>query len=1328
MAPERQRPATTQAPAHPAGDLAALATLARTVAPAPAPAKPRAARPLGESVVDVILQHAPALLPHLPQAWLDAKQGQLDVKASNLDVRRRQVGIYEDSRAHYPGLDPMGIGPTREKIDRLDGEYLRAPDDVPSPMLDPALVIDFDDILKPPPFNRAIEMRFRKALHAKLLTQPVRVELSMQHGPLLYWGDDRLDHEQGRVFFRNLTVSGKFNEAYNNDVHRAPEVVALEHAIPELGGLIEEVRFQHEFRLEKDRERPIIAWINRRLGGATTMDAMAVVADAQAHPERGTVEQRLEELSAPCPDLAEWDKPTADLKRAKEIAKAGQFELALWAYGEAERGALRVAQRYERYEEKIQRGGGIAIKWLGRAKIAGTIAAGILTAGKSLAFQAGAAAGYSLLREGAQQTSEIANDVRAEFDVGGLLRQASVEGAMAYLGGVTQIKFTEALHVRFGARLTDLAGPVVAERALSAVAATTSAFYTAPAGRVLNKILAGGELPASLEQLADLIVDEAIQNAALDLGIGALLGKAGAGRPGHPTPDVPAGTTTPRATLPSGGAHTDTGDVHAVLGAPPPATPHVLELAGRIAKGETGPERALLDALGPWEEAMWHLRLGTGPAAGIDRSMGSVLIARLSAHRAALVSEIGAKFEAQPAGKPSAEPESDLDLNVKGPQAGENAVKIKLYLDAKHPGWERRYRMAVMVDAGRTAAVTDALAKLPAAKRAQIAQRRAEVAEALQLMRMARAAQDPAERARILDQIADAPLRAEARMYAALDEKGTRRHHDRLIASTDRKLAHVNPHDPDATRIEDALVTQMKANALDPEAYVSPGAIETIVLGHKLTPQKAYEAVIDQLGMIHHQATAAGGMRNALRRYETFKYIRRICDHLSAVGVQDARMTFLRNHAELVYNVERRATASAEPRDLVRGDLTRTAHTRDVRVDLGETAGVSSAFLADVHRMLDGLLTEHLPALRGRALGEPGAAPIMLPPLGPDVPPSAGPGAAARDEAGLLDPDALGRIGGPAENPPPAGASLQAQADHFFTGIADELTRLGAPPPKIVVEDMGKPDVGGVYRRRTNTLHINSGCKVNGKLHFDGSALGQQHLMTMLLHEARHAEQYFLAARFRYLTQRDPGNLARELSLHQDVLDAVTKADPLKPNTPEHAQAERWYEDFFGARRKDMTFGQDMDRQKHLSEQIELLMTQETDLRVANGRIQWWEIWKRAKKAGIKAELGKVQADLNAYMLELQQRRETYWRLLHEQDARTAERLGAEVVGRRALMAAGKRHAAMRTKLEGLSREASVAEYKAAIDDVRLALDAYAELLQAVGKKLAETQAAATVR
>jgi hypothetical protein len=85
-------PARPGSPAHvlalqgQAGNHAVSAMLARAPVTGPRQASPR---PLGESVVDVILRDAPALLPHLSKDWLERKQALLDSRASNAEVKGR---------------------------------------------------------------------------------------------------------------------------------------------------------------------------------------------------------------------------------------------------------------------------------------------------------------------------------------------------------------------------------------------------------------------------------------------------------------------------------------------------------------------------------------------------------------------------------------------------------------------------------------------------------------------------------------------------------------------------------------------------------------------------------------------------------------------------------------------------------------------------------------------------------------------------------------------------------------------------------------------------------------------------------------------------------------------------------------------------------------------------------------------------------------------------------------------------------------------------------------------------------------------------------------
>ena len=67
--------------------------------------------------------------------------------------------------------------------------------------------------------------------------------------------------------------------------------------------------------------------------------------------------------------------------RAPESRRRGRttidedFEIGAIAYMRAEAALDKAARRFQRYEERVMKGAAIAVKWLGRAKFAGKIAA-----------------------------------------------------------------------------------------------------------------------------------------------------------------------------------------------------------------------------------------------------------------------------------------------------------------------------------------------------------------------------------------------------------------------------------------------------------------------------------------------------------------------------------------------------------------------------------------------------------------------------------------------------------------------------------------------------------------------------------------------------------------------------------------------------------------------------------------------------------------------------------------------------------------------------------------------------------------------------------------
>jgi hypothetical protein len=112
---------------------------------------------------------------------------------------------------------------------------------------------------------------------------------------------------------------------------------------------------------------------------------------------------------------------------------------------------------------------------------------------------------------------------------------------------------------------------------------------------------------------------------------------------------------------------------------------------------------------------------------------------------------------------------------------------------------------------------------------------------------------------------------------------------------------------------EKVTFQQMLANTMDDKAYLSGGGVKGFALGKKLTNAfEQYQALLDQIGMIAHTVHEAGGVLEAARSYELFKYINRICVLFEQAGIQDERLQFFKNWSDMVYRVDRDATGALD--------------------------------------------------------------------------------------------------------------------------------------------------------------------------------------------------------------------------------------------------------------------------------------------------------------------------------------------------------------------------------------------------------------------------------
>jgi hypothetical protein len=606
---------------------------------------------------------------------------------------------------------------------------------------------------------------------------------------------------------------------------------------------------------------------------------------------------------------------------------------------------------------------------------------------------------------------------------------------------------------------------------------------------VTNEDTWRGGVAKGLENVFNQSITSAGQGAALSGGVtaathgaGKVFGGKGATGPhgAGATPDAPGTGTGTAAGAPKPG---DLFDAHPL-----------------VSMAQSGDDLAcaeLLHKLGRWEHAIAHIQNGTGPAAGLSETARPALTKALVDHRERLLAQLEQQFGAKRVGQASAESGSDVDLNVMGEAAGQKLLDARRWLDANQPGWRERYRMGLLIDASRVGTVSEHLAALPPHLKAEVEARITRTTELYALARRARAAQGE-ERLALLGKVSGEE-RARLESLVTMDKAAMQVAHDRALQDGDALMARLRG---ETNPIEKARIaaqiseTQMLANMLNDDAYISPGAVGQFANKTPArTPAERYQAVVDQIDMVAHQVHEGGGVLGAMRRYEIFKYIQRFCDVAEASGAVEgddlARLRFFRNWSEYVYKVERDATASAADASGPR-NLTSKAGEADVRLTDTDAArpGVSDKFLldnyADFATFADRVAGRMRQGAMGDAAGKEGPL-VSMPRMTPadeaartaTTGTGAGTPGGVNVAAGVAADGKTPLIGGssavnrPIGNPVADEAAARGIMTRLTAGDVTALEAIGVKPPKPDYDPRGRE--WGVGRTKDGRIVILQG-------------------------------------------------------------------------------------------------------------------------------------------------------------------------------------------------------------------------------------------------------------
>ncbi|MDQ4096854.1 MAG: hypothetical protein M3144_03150, partial [Actinomycetota bacterium] len=597
----------------------------------------------GADVRAALRTHLPGLLPALTEEQVAQWQKIVDYYAVTRHIQKEGQQLYDSFKSNYPGLDPKGFGPYNEAVARLERAFPRKPA-TEKLKVDPNLLLA-DDVTTEPEWDVKAEMAYRQWALAEWAKDPPEFDMFPEH-------DDEVITRRTSV--GSFTTKGlitlhdlhrRFMKEYNERVVARPEWGQLYTALAETKNVYAEATALHRERNE----------INKRNEGVFGIDIIRNIAEA------------LGEGDEDYPTIHQWEEPKKLLATAEPLLMERKFEVAVPLLAMAELSTAKAADRIFKYDYRIESGAGVAVKWLGRIKTVGSIAAGIAAGPLGMTGSALVAGGYTFVQEGAQNVSAMAHGQRTDLGAADLIKKAGIATVLGLMGGALQPRFQAAISARV-AQATGTAGGAIRDMATSAAAASTLSVYQTAAEAVLQNVIEGKAFPKNATELSDLIVDKALQAAAMDV---ALRGpSARAAREYQTWKAGKATSLVPGRSVPG----------QSKQAAPAPDAPEPRNMPEDVA------QRLLRDS-GGWQRLRTELVEGTGLANGMTVPERRALLDRFEASRELLARDVAGMFEGSVA-VTDAGAGRQIEVRFVGDKAAQHQAEAKAYLDTKRPGWE----------------------------------------------------------------------------------------------------------------------------------------------------------------------------------------------------------------------------------------------------------------------------------------------------------------------------------------------------------------------------------------------------------------------------------------------------------------------------------------------------------------------------------------------------------------------------------------------------------------------------------------------------------------
>jgi hypothetical protein len=305
---------------------------------------------------------------------------------------------------------------------------------------------------------------------------------------------------------------------------------------------------------------------------------------------------------------------------------------------------------------------------------------------------------------------------------------------------------------------------------------------------------------------------------------------------------------------------------------------------GKINQGSKQHIGRLLELAGSWKDLVTKLQQ--------DPKANETTLKILKIYRNNIVNRLKKTYNADIRPDASDNPESDVDLNTKGPEAGANLIKAEEEMKREFgDNWSKLLRLNFYTEGDRLLRYQSAKMSPEAVKSFEA--RLTRETFKYTLAKMLNSAKDTPEATERVNKLIDlvAPndageIKTTAGDAAKLGPEGMLKMRDQLHADVDnaqKELSQMSPDDPKyAEKAMEVSLKQMKINFYSTEAYIGPGALmKSGEIGNNafLKIQK----VMSNLEMMEHIMHDSGGnLVKAMKEYEMYKYMYRVSDAINA--------------------------------------------------------------------------------------------------------------------------------------------------------------------------------------------------------------------------------------------------------------------------------------------------------------------------------------------------------------------------------------------------------------------------------------------------------------